>query len=316
MHEGCDAPQGFPRHVRVVVVIGPRFVANPTQISPGPQSPSTEQLEPVVPLRIASTTPPQQSLAITAIREGERALVIGASGGVGTYAVQLAKALGAEVTGVCSEEKMELVRNLGADHVIDYGAQDFADGAMKYDLVLDIGGNTPLGRLRRTLTERGRLVFVGGEDGGDVTGGFGRQLFAAVLAPFVKQRFIMLMSREHFSFLERLVAFCDAGQLRPVIDRRISLAEVADAIRDLAAGKVPWKGRRSGRKLTRSFLRSTEAPCTRRRPRTDAGPAVSRVRPGSAGAAGTDVDRSGHGLCPTKPDAMLMRVLDGRAALG
>jgi NADPH:quinone reductase-like Zn-dependent oxidoreductase len=113
------------------------------------------------------------------VRAGERVLIIGASGGVGTYAVQLAKAFGAEVTGVCSTAKLELVRSIGADHVIDYTQSDFADGARQYDLIVDIGGNTPLRRLRRALTPTGRLVFVGGEHGGDWSAGFGRQLRAS-----------------------------------------------------------------------------------------------------------------------------------------
>ena len=168
-------------------------------------------------------------------------LIIGASGGVGTYAVQLAKALGAEVTGVASTGKLALVHSLGADHVIDYLTSDFADGSVKYDLILDIGGNTPLGRLRRALTATGRLVFVGGENGGDWTAGFGRTLGALLLAPFVKQRFAMQMTREHFSLLEQLMVFARAGQLLPAIDRQITLADVPSALRDLEAGRVRGK---------------------------------------------------------------------------
>jgi NADPH:quinone reductase-like Zn-dependent oxidoreductase len=175
------------------------------------------------------------------VQAGERVLIIGASGGVGSFAVQIAKALGAQVTGVCSTGKVDTVRSIGADHVIDYTRHDFADGATRYDLVLDIGGNTPLPRLRRALTETGRLVFVGGENGGDFTAGFGRQLQALALAPFVRQRFVMLMSREHFSDLERLATLVEAGKLAPVIDRRCPLASVAEALRDLEAGKVCGK---------------------------------------------------------------------------
>ncbi len=175
------------------------------------------------------------------VKAGERVLIIGASGGVGTYAVQIAKAAGAEVTAVCSTAKVGVVRSIGADHVIDYTQRDFADGALRYDLVLDIGGNTPLARLRRTLTRTGRLVFVGGEQGGDWSAGFGRQLRAFALAPFVRQRFVMLMSREHFADLERLSALVEAGRLAPVIDRRCPLSSVADAMRDLEMGKVCGK---------------------------------------------------------------------------
>ena len=110
-------------------------------------------------------------------------LIIGASGGVGSYAVQLAKALGAEVTGVCSTAKLDLVRSLGADHVIDYTRDDFADGTHRYDLILDIAGNPTLSRLRRALTPTGTAVIVGGEEGGNLTGGMDRQLRALVLSP-------------------------------------------------------------------------------------------------------------------------------------
>ena len=105
-----------------------------------------------------------QALHAGRVEAGQRVLIIGASGGVGTYAVQLAKALGAEVTGVCSTAKLDLVRSIGADHVVDYTREDFAEGAERYDLILDIGGNSRLSRLRRALTPKGTLVIVGGEE--------------------------------------------------------------------------------------------------------------------------------------------------------
>src|SRR5207244_2633257 len=108
-------------------------------------------------------------------------------GGVGSYAVQIAKALGAEVTGVCSAAKADLVRSLGADHVLDYTREDFADGRTKYDVILDIAGNSSLSRLRRALSPRGTLVLVGGEDGDILTGGMGRQLRALLISPFIRQ---------------------------------------------------------------------------------------------------------------------------------
>jgi NADPH:quinone reductase-like Zn-dependent oxidoreductase len=172
---------------------------------------------------------------------GERVLVIGASGGVGTFAVQIARANGAVVTGVCSTAKVEMVRSLGAHDVIDYRTQDFTSGTTKYDLVIDVGGNTPLSRLRRTLTDTGRLVFVGGENGGDWTAGFGRVLFAMLLGMFVKQRFVMLASKEHSSYLERVAALFAAGELRAVIDRRIRLEDVPAALVELEAGRVAGK---------------------------------------------------------------------------
>ena len=119
---------------------------------------------------------------------GQKVLIIGASGGVGTFAVQIAKAFGAEVTGVCSTAKTELVRELGADHVVDYTRDDFADGEHRYDVILDIGGNSRLSHLRRALTPRGRLVIVGGETDGRWLGGFDRQLRAMLLSPLVSQK--------------------------------------------------------------------------------------------------------------------------------
>ncbi len=182
-----------------------------------------------------------QAIDAARIVAGERVLVVGASGGVGTYAVQIARAMGAEVTGVCSTAKVEMVRSLGAERVIDYRTQDFADGAVQYDVVLDLGGNTPLARLRRAMTPTGRLVFVGGENGGDWTAGFGRPLLAMLLGMFVKQRFVMLGAKEHSSFLERVAALHDAGKVRAVIDRTIGLTGVGAALQDLEAGNVLGK---------------------------------------------------------------------------
>lgn len=172
---------------------------------------------------------------------GERVLILGASGGVGTFAVQIAKALGAHVTAVCSAAKADLVRCLGADVVLDYRAGDVTASSARYDLVLDVGGGLPVGRLRRVMTETGRLVFVGNEHGGDWTAGFGRQLFALALQPFVKQRFVMLMANEHYEGLEALAKLADDGALRPVVDRRVGLPEVASAMRALEAGEVRGK---------------------------------------------------------------------------
>lgn len=172
---------------------------------------------------------------------GERVLVIGASGGVGSYAVQLARALGAEVTGVCSAQKADLVRALGASVVFDYRQDDFLDGSVAYDVVLDIAGGAPVSHLRRALTPKGRLVFVGNETGGDFMGGMGRPLGALFLNAFSEQRFRMLIASEAAEGLERLATFAEEGALRPAIDRRVSLEGVADAMRDLEAGRVRGK---------------------------------------------------------------------------
>ncbi len=180
-----------------------------------------------------------QGLQAGRVQAGQKVLIIGASGGVGTYAVQLAKALGAEVTGVCSTGKVDLVRSIGADHVIDYTREDFADGSGRYDLILDIGGNSPLSRLRRALAPKGTLVIVGGE-GANWTG-VGRQLRALALSPFVGQRLTFFVSKHRQADLEALSKFIEAGQVRPVVDQTYPLAEVPDAIRHLEAGQARGK---------------------------------------------------------------------------
>ena len=131
------------------------------------------------------------------MQAGQKVLIIGASGGVGTFAVQIAKAFGAEVTGVCSTAKTDLVRSIGADHVIDYTRDDFADGQHRYDVILDIGGNRRLSHLRRALTPRGRLVIVGGENGGRWLGGSDRQLRALLLSPLVSQKLGTFIASEN-----------------------------------------------------------------------------------------------------------------------
>ncbi len=182
-----------------------------------------------------------QAIDAAAVVAGERVLVIGASGGVGTFAVQIARSLGADVTAVCSSAKMEFVRTsleLAADRVVSYADRAFLDGSQRYDVILDVGGNTPLARLRRAMTEQARLVFVGGENGGDWTAGFERQLGALFVAPFTRQRFVILASREHHSFFERVAAF---QNVRSIIDRRISLGDVPAALREMEEGRVRGK---------------------------------------------------------------------------
>jgi NADPH:quinone reductase-like Zn-dependent oxidoreductase len=172
---------------------------------------------------------------------GQHVLVTGASGGVGTYAVQIAKALGAEVTAVCSTAKVDLVRSIGADHVLDYTRDDFADGTRHFDLIFDIAGNASLGRLRRALTARGTAVIVGGENGGRWIGGTDRQLRALVLSPFVSQRLTTFIAKEHHEGLERLTELIERDQLAPVLERTYPLAEARDAMEHLAAGRARGK---------------------------------------------------------------------------
>ncbi|WP_157575147.1 zinc-binding dehydrogenase, partial [Jiangella muralis] len=151
------------------------------------------------------------------------------------------KAAGAEVTGVCSPAKTDLVRALGADHVLDYTHDDFADGTHHYDLILDIAGNPSLSRLRRALTPSGTAVIVGGESGGPWTGGFGRQLRAPIVSLFVRQRLVMLASKERAGDLVRLTPLIEAGAVTPSVDRTFPLERVADAMRYLESGMVRGK---------------------------------------------------------------------------
>jgi NADPH:quinone reductase-like Zn-dependent oxidoreductase len=192
---------------------------------------------------LAAALPISGFAALQAVREhggvcaGQRVLIIGAGGGVGTFAVQIAKADGAEVTGVCSTSKTELVRSIGVDHIT---REDFADGRRRYDVILDIAGNRPLSELRRALTPRGTLVIVGAEDAGNWLG-IRRQLRAAALSPFVRQKLCFFISKERRRDLEELRRLLEAGTIRPVVDRTFPLEEVPAAIRYLRAGRARGK---------------------------------------------------------------------------
>ncbi|MGH3447734.1 MAG: NAD(P)-dependent alcohol dehydrogenase [Nocardioidaceae bacterium] len=175
------------------------------------------------------------------VEPGQTVLVVGASGGVGSYAVQVAKAFGAHVTGVCSTTKVDLVRSLGADHIIDYTRDDFADGKPCYDVILDIGGNSSLTRLRRALTPRGTLVIAGGEGGGRWLGGLDRQLRAVMLSPFVGQKLGTFMSNENRQDLLVLTELIAAGKVMPAIDRIYPLAEAPKAIHYVEEGNARGK---------------------------------------------------------------------------
>ncbi|MEU6740708.1 NAD(P)-dependent alcohol dehydrogenase [Streptosporangium sandarakinum] len=171
------------------------------------------------------------------VRPGQRVLVIGASGGVGSFAVQIAKADGASVTGVCGAAKAGLVRSLGADDVIDYAHGEIDRDGRRYDVVLDTAGNRPLSLLRRLLTPRGTLVVVGGgHTAYRFTGGMGRTLRAPLLSMFTGQRLRPLVSKERAEHLEELTRLVEAGAVTPVIDRVYPLAAVPDAIRHLTGG--------------------------------------------------------------------------------
>jgi len=175
------------------------------------------------------------------VEAGQTVLVIGASGGVGTFAVQIAKAFGAEVTGMCSTSKVDLVRSIGADHVIDYTRADITDGAHRYDVILDIAGNRPLKQLRRALMPRGTLVIIGGETGGRWLGGIDRQLRAIVLSWFVGQKLRTFVSSENAEDLRALTELLEAGTVTPVIDRTFPLREAAAAIQYMQDGGARGK---------------------------------------------------------------------------
>ena len=175
------------------------------------------------------------------VQPRDKVLVVGASGGVGTYAVQLGKAFGAHVTGVCSTTKLDLVRSIGADRVIDYTADDFAAGAQRYDVIVDIGGNATLSRLRRALTPKGTLVIVGGETDGRLLGGFDRQVRALLLSPFVGQKLGTFVCSENHEDMLVLKELIDAGNITPVIDRTYALGQAPAAIRYVKDGRARGK---------------------------------------------------------------------------
>jgi NADPH:quinone reductase-like Zn-dependent oxidoreductase len=211
--------------------------AHEDKLAPKPSSLTFEQAAAVP---VSGLTAQQGLLDVGRLSPGQHVLITGASGGVGTFAVQIAKANGAVVTGVCSTGKVDLVRSLGADHVIDYTCEDFADGARRYDLILDIGGSASLTRLRRVLVRNGTLVIVGGEGGGRILG-IGRQLRAVALSPFVRQRLAMLIAKDHHVPLARLTTLIDDGLVTPVVDSAYPLADAPTAMRELEAGKVRGK---------------------------------------------------------------------------
>jgi NADPH:quinone reductase-like Zn-dependent oxidoreductase len=189
---------------------------------------------------VSAGTALQALLDVGRLEAGQTVLVLGASGGVGSYAVQLAKAFGAEVTGTCSTAKLDLVASLGADHVLDHTRDDFADGTRRYDLILDIGGNPSVRRLRRALEPGGTAVFVGGENAGSLTG-MGRQLRGALVSLLVRQRLALFLAKERATDLGRLTKLIEAGKIMPSMDRSYPLDEAPEAMRLLEKGRVRGK---------------------------------------------------------------------------
>ena len=192
----------------------------------------------------AAAVPVSGLTALQAVRDrghvqaGQQVLVIGASGGVGTFAVQIAKAYGADVTGVCSMAKADMVQSIGAARVIDYTRDDIADSGHRYDVILDTGGNRPLRQLRRALTTRGTLVIVGGETDRRWLGGIDRQLRAVMLSPFTRQQLGTLLCSENQADLLALTELIESGQVTPVIGKIYPLSQTITAIRDMRDGQV------------------------------------------------------------------------------
>ena len=195
----------------------------------------------------AATVPTSGLTALQALRDvaqvrpGQQVLIIGAGGGVGTFAVQLARAFGANVTGVCSAAKMDLVRAIGAQKAIDYAREDFADGRRRYNVIIDTAGNRSLGHLRRALIPAGTLVIIGGEGGGRWLGGTDRLLRALLLSPLVRPRLRSLIATMRSADLQFLGELIDAGEVAPILDRTYPLSGVPEAIRRWEAGHALGK---------------------------------------------------------------------------
>ena len=190
---------------------------------------------------IAATTALRGIRDVGEVTAGQRVLVNGAGGGVGTYAVQIAAALGAEVTGVCSTRNAELVRSIGAAHVIDYTREDFTDGRTRYDVILDNVSSLPLTRLRRALTPKGTLVLNGGGSPGHVFGPVAGLLRAVVAGAFVSQRLRPLPSRQNRDELLAVTGLIEDGKLTPVVERTCSLGDTAEGLRQVEQGHARGK---------------------------------------------------------------------------
>jgi NADPH:quinone reductase-like Zn-dependent oxidoreductase len=195
----------------------------------------------------AASVPIAAVTALQALRDkgqihaGQKVLINGASGGVGTFAVQIAKSFGADVTGICSTKNVDMVRSIGADHVIDYTREDFTQGTQRYDLILDTVGNHPLLEYRRVLTPKGIFVIVGGPNNGNWIGPMINPLKAVIFSPFVSQQFLPFLAELNKEDLATLGNLMQAGKVTPVIDRRYPLSEVPAAIRYLEAGHARGK---------------------------------------------------------------------------
>jgi NADPH:quinone reductase-like Zn-dependent oxidoreductase len=212
--------------------------ARPEKIAAKPASLTFEQAAAVP---TSGFTALQALRDVASVQEGQRVLVIGAGGAVGSFAVQIAKAFGAHVSGVCSTSKVDLVRDLGADVVIDYTRDDFTASVDRHDVIVDTAGNRPASELRRVLTPRGMLVIVGGEGGGRWLGALPRTLRAMMLSPFVSQKLRTFVTNERREDLLVLKSLIEAGKVTPVIGKTFALGQVPEAVRYLEDGHARGK---------------------------------------------------------------------------
>ena len=238
-----SAVQGFRPGDEVLGVVEGSFaelaVGRSDKLVPKPARLTFEQ---AAAAPISGLTALQAIRDVAKVRPGQRVLVIGAGGGVGTFTVQVAHAFGAEVTGVCSTSKMDLVQSIGADHVIDYTRDDFTDGTRHWDVIVDTAGRRSLRDLRRALTPDGTLVIVGGDGGGRWTGGFFRQILRApLMSMFVGQKLRPLVQTEKLEDLQALAEIMATGQVTPVVGKTYDLIDAAEAVRHLARGHASGK---------------------------------------------------------------------------
>jgi NADPH:quinone reductase-like Zn-dependent oxidoreductase len=203
--------------------------------------PTTLTFEQAAAVPLAALTALQGLRDHGGIESGQRVLIIGTSGGVGTFAVQIAKSFGAHVTGVCSTRNVDMVRSLGADQVIDYTQEDFTQNGQKYDLILQVAGTLSPADARRALTSKGTLLLSSGESNGRWIGPLGRILKAVVLSPFVSQRLKPFEAKRKSEDLQVLKELIEAGKVTPVIDRTYPLSDVPEAIRYLEEGHARGK---------------------------------------------------------------------------
>jgi len=205
--------------------------------------PANITFEQAASVNIAGITALQGLLDKGKVQQGQKVLINGASGGVGTFAVQIAKSYGAEVTGVCSTRNLDLVRSLGADHVIDYTKEDFAKSEQRYDVILDNVPNHSLSECRRILTPKGKYVMIGGGGPNEARwiGPFGRVIHTLLLSPFISQQMGMMMADANHKDLTVLADMMQSGKVKPVIDRTYKLSEVPQAIRYLEEGHARGK---------------------------------------------------------------------------